>query len=141
MAKKSPPPAVMLNLIIGYCVSRLIYVAAKLELADRLNDGLRTVEELAVAAGARAPALYRILRALASVGVFEETKDRRFKLTPLAATLRTGVTGSMRATAMMMVENYMFDAWNQLLHGVKAGEVPFLKAHGVPLFEYLEQHP
>jgi len=58
MAKKSPPPAVMLNLIIGYCVSRLIYVAAKLELADRLNDGLRTVEELAVAAGARAPALY-----------------------------------------------------------------------------------
>ena len=39
------------------------------------------------------------------------------------------------------VENYMFDAWNQLLHGVKAGEVPFLKAHGVPIFEYLEQHP
>jgi len=141
MAKKSPPTAIMLNLIIGYWVSRLIYVAAKLELADRLNDGPRTVEELAVAAGVQAPALYRVLRALASVGVFEETKDRRFKLTPLAATLRTGVTGSMRAMAMMMVENYWFDAWNQLLHGVKAGELPFLKAHGVPIFEYLEQHP
>ncbi len=124
MAKKSPPTAIMLKLIIGYWVSRLIYVAAKLELADRLNDGPRTVEELAVAAG-----------------VFEETKDRRFKLTPLAATLRTGVTGSMRAMAMMMVENYWFDAWNQLLHGVKAGELPFLKTHGVPIFEYLEQHP
>ncbi len=47
----------------------------------------------------------------------------------------------MRAMAMMMVENYMFDAWNELLHGVKVGEVPFLKAHGVPIFEYLEQHP
>jgi len=141
MAKKSPPTAIMLNLIIGYWVSRLIYVAAKLELADRLNDGPRTVEELAVAAGVQKPALYRVLRALASVGVFEETKDRRFKLTPLAATLRTGVTGSMRAMAMMMVENYWFDAWNQLLHGVKAGELPFLKTHGVPIFEYLEQHP
>ena len=141
MAKKSPPPAVMLNLIIGYWVSRLIYVAAKLELADLLDDGPRTVEELAMAAGVRAPALYRVLRALASVGIFEETKGRQFKLTPLAATLRTGVTGSMSAPAMMMVENYMFDAWNELLHGVKVGEVPFLKAHGVPIFEYLEQHP
>ncbi len=74
MAKKSPPPAVMLNLIIGYWVSRLIYVAAKLELADLLDDGPRTVEELAMAAGVRAPALYRVLRALASVGIFEETK-------------------------------------------------------------------
>ena len=141
MAKKSPPPAVMLNLIIGYWVSRLIYVAAKLELADLLDDGPRTVEELAMAAGVRAPALYRVLRALASVGIFEETKGRQFKLTPLAATLRTGVTGSIRAPAMKMVENYMFDACNRLLHGVKAGEVPFLKAHGVPIIEYLEQHP
>ncbi len=109
MAKKSPPPAVMLNLIIGYWVSRLIYVAAKLELADLLDDGPRTVEELAMAAGVRAPALYRVLRALASVGIFEETKGRHFKLTPLAATLRTHVNGSMRAMAMMMVQNYMFD--------------------------------
>jgi len=94
-----------------------------------------------MAAGVQARALYRVLRALASVGVFEETKGRQFKLTPLAATLRTGVTGSLRAMAMMIVENYWFDAWNQLLHGVKAGELPFRKAHGVPFFEYLEQHP
>jgi len=68
-------------------VSRLIYVAAKLQLADLLDDGPRTVEELAMAAGVRAPALYRVLRALASVGIFEETKGRQFKLTPLAATV------------------------------------------------------
>jgi hypothetical protein len=129
----------LLNLIIGYWVSRLIYVAAKLELADRLTEGPRTVEGLAMAAGVQARALYRVLRALASVGVFEETKGRQFKLTPLA--LRTGVTGSMRAMAMMIVENYWFDAWNQLRHGVKAGEVPFRRVHGVPFFEYLEQHP
>src|SRR5256885_13916538 len=95
----------MLNLIIGYWVSRLIYVAAKLELADRLNDGPRTVEELAVAAGVQAPALYRVLRALASVGVFEETKDRRFKPTPPRATLRPGVPGPMAPTATVRAGN------------------------------------
>src|SRR5207302_2870410 len=96
MAKKSPPTAIMLNLIIGYWVSRLIYVAAKLELADRLNDGPRTVEELAMAAGVQAPALYRVLRALASVGIFEE---------PRVSGLRTlvdvaGGHGSLLATIL-----------------------------------------
>ena len=141
MAKRPPPPAVMLNLIIGYWVSRLVYIAAKLKLADLLKGGPRTVDDLATAAGVPAPALYRVLRALASVGVFAETKDRRFKLTPLAATLQTGVPASMNAFAQFIVENYWFDAWNQLLYGVKTGELPFLKAHRVPFFEYLEQRP
>jgi O-methyltransferase/methyltransferase family protein len=141
MAKKLPPPAVMLNLIIGYWVSRLIYVAARLELADRLKDGPRTVEELATAAGVEASALYRVLRALASVGVFAETKGRRFKLTPLAATLQKAVPGSMHGFALMIIEKHMWDAWEQLLHGVKTGEMVFLKAHGVPFFQYLEKHP
>src|SRR5260370_2406267 len=96
MAKKSPPTAIMLKLIIGYWVSRLIYVAAKLELADHLNDGPRTVEELAVAAG-----------------VFEETTDRRFKLTPLAATLRPAVTGSMPPMPMILSQNSRFVPCNQ----------------------------
>jgi hypothetical protein len=141
MTKKSPPAAAMLNLINGYKVSRLVYIAAKLQLADLLQNGPRTVDDLATAAGVQAPALYRVLRALASVGVFAETKNRRFKLTPLAATLQTGVPASMRAYAQFIVENYWFDAWNQLLYGVTTGEMPFLKAHGVPFFEYLEQHP
>src|SRR5437879_13394214 len=97
MAKKSPPPAVMLNLIIGYWVSRLIYVAAKLELADRLNEGPRTVEELAMAAGVRAPALYRVLRALASVGVLEETEGRQSKLTPFATSTQKVAKGQLVA--------------------------------------------
>ena len=142
MAKKqAPPSAVILNLMIGYWVSRLIYVAAKLQLADHLKDGPCTVDELAKAAGVHAPALYRVLRALASVGVFAETTGRRFKLTPLAATLRTGVHGSMRAFALHVVENHWWDAWEQLLHAVKYDEIVFLKVHGVPVMEYLENHP
>jgi hypothetical protein len=141
MSKKPPPPAVMFTLIAGRWVSHLIYVVAKLELADRLKHGPRTVEELAVAAEVQAPALYRVLRALASVGVFAETKDKRFKLTPLAVTLQTAVPGSMHALALLFGEKYMEDAWAQLLDGVKTGEIPFLKAHGVSEFEYLEKHP
>jgi hypothetical protein len=141
MAKNPPPPAVMFTLIMGRWVSHLIYVAARLELADHLKHGPRTVEELAAAAEVQAPALYRVLRALASVGIFAEAKDKRFKLTPLAVTLQKAVPGSMRAAALMWGEKFWEDAWAQLLYGVKTGENPFLKAHGVPLFEYLEKHP
>jgi hypothetical protein len=140
MAKNPPPPAAMFTLIMGRWVSHLIYVAAKLELADRLKDGPRTAEELATAADVQAPALYRVLRALASIGVFAETKGKRFKLTPLAATLQKAVPSSMHAVAVMFGQKFLEDAWGQLLHGVKTGEMPFLKAHGVSLFEYLETH-
>jgi O-methyltransferase/methyltransferase family protein len=141
MAKKPPLPAVMLNLTIGYWVSRLIHVAAKLKLADLLKDGPRSAGHLATATGVHAPALYRVLRALASVGIFAETKGGRFKLTPLAATLQTGVPASLRSWALMSNEKYTWDAWEELLHGVTTGGIPFLKAHGVPPFEYLERHP
>ena len=141
MAKKPSPPAVMFGLITGRWVSHLIFVATKLELADLLKDGPRTVEELARAAEVQAPALYRLLRTLASFGVFAETQDKRFKLTPLAATLQKGVPGSIRAVALHHSLRYREDAWAQLLHGIKTGEVPFLKAHGVSYFEYLEKHP
>jgi hypothetical protein len=81
MARKPPPPAVMLNLTIGHWVSRLIHVAATLRLADLLKDGSKTADQLAAAVGVQAPALYRVLRALASIGVFAETGGGRFKIT------------------------------------------------------------
>lgn len=141
MPKKMSPPEFMRNLAIGHWVARLIHIAAKLRLADLVKKGPRTVEDLATAAGVQPLALYRILRALASVGVFAETKNRRFKLTPLAATLRTDVPASMHGWALMINENWGWDSWKELLHGVKTGEMPFLKAHGMPIFEYFETHP
>ena len=141
MPRKPSPPELMRNLAIGYWVSRLVHVTAKLRLADLLKGGSRTVEDLASAADVQPVPLYRLLRALASVGIFAETKGRRFKLTPLAATLQTGVPNSMHAWALMVNEPWMWDSWKELLPGVKTGEMPFLKAHGMPIFQYLEHHP
>jgi hypothetical protein len=141
MPRKLSPPELMRNLAIGYWASRLVHVAAKLRLADLLKGGSRTVEDLASAADVQPVPLYRLLRALASLGIFAETKGRRFKLTPLAATLQTGVPNSMHAWAMMVNEPWMWDSWKELLPGVKTGEMPFLKAHGMPIFQYLEHHP
>ncbi len=141
MPRKPSPPEIMRNLAIGYWVSRLIYVAAKLRLADLLKGGPRTVDDLASAADVQPAPLYRLLRALASVGIFAETKGRRFKLMPLGATLQAGVPNSMHAWALMVNESWMWDSWKELLPGVKTGEMPFLKAHGMPIFQYLEHHP
>ena len=141
MSKKKTPHSTMLNLMIGHWVSRLIQVAAKLKLADHLKGGPRTADELAAIAGVRVPQLYRVLRALASVGVFAETKNQKFKLTPLAATLQTGVPGSMHTAALMLNSDWQWDAWQKLFEGVQTDDVPFVKAHGMSVFEYLEKHP
>jgi hypothetical protein len=131
----------MRSLIAGYWVSRLVYVAAKLGLADLLKNGPRTADDLAVAAGAHPPALYRVLRTLAAYGLFTEIKGRRFKLTPLGATLRTDVPASMHGFALMLVEKHVWDAWEQLLYAVQTGRLPFDRIFGMPFYKYLEQHP
>src|SRR6266496_194590 len=89
------PQEAMLKLISGFWISRAIYIAAKLGVADLIKDQPRTVDQLATATGTHAPSLYRVLRALASVGVFTEDEQGQFAQTPLGATLRAGIPGSL----------------------------------------------
>src|ERR1700682_5474109 len=89
------------QMITGYWISQAIYAAAKFGIADHLKDGPKTVGELATASSTNPDGLYRLLRALASVGVFAEAESRRFSLTPLAEPLRSDVRGSKRALALM----------------------------------------
>jgi hypothetical protein len=140
-AKGKPLPAAMLDLIIGYWVSQLVHVAAKLGLADLLKGGPKSPAELARSVGADPGTLRRVLRALASVGVFAERKDGRFALTPLGATLRSDRPDSMRAFAIMMVEDYWVQAWADVLQSVKTGRTAFDRVHGLKLFDYFGKHP
>src|SRR5215212_8939422 len=114
-ARRRPKPQqAMLDLITGYWLSQMIFVAAKLGIADVLAKGPKTAAAVAQKVGAHAPFVYRVLRALASVGVFAETANGRFRLTPTAATLRSGVPGSLRDFALMMLDDYNWKAWGGL---------------------------
>src|SRR5438874_1925827 len=99
---KEPSPQEQINrMLTGYWISQALYVAAELGLADLLQDGPRTADALASATKTHAGSLYRLLRGLASVGVFAEDSQGHFTLTPLAECLRTDVPGSQRALAIM----------------------------------------
>src|SRR6266853_1048887 len=141
MSRISTPQATMRDLIAAYWVSRLVYVAAKLRIADLLKDGPRSAAELAERAGVDAGAMYRVLRTLASYGLFTEKKGRRFALTPVGSTLRTDVPASMHAFALYLIGDPVWNAWGRLEDAVHTGELPFDRIFGMPFYEYLEQHP
>jgi hypothetical protein len=130
----------MARMITGYWVSQMVYVAAKLRIPDRLADGPKTAEELAQATGTHARSLYRLLRALASLGVFTEGGDHRFSPTPLADALRSDVPGSQWAMAIMMGEE-QYRCWGDLLESIRTGQTAFERLYGQPIFDYFAGHP
>src|SRR5689334_16649241 len=103
------------RLIAGYQVSQVIYVAAELKLADWLEAGPKTSQELADLTRVNPEALYRVMRALASVNIFEEIAPRRFALTHLGQLLRIGVPGSLRSTALFNGSPRIWQTWHELL--------------------------
>jgi hypothetical protein len=134
-------PAQHLNqLICGYWHSQCVYVAAKLGIADLLANGPRSLDDLAKQTGTHRPSLFRLLRALASLGVFAEGPGQSFALTPAAEPLRRDVPGSQWAMAVMMGEEH-FHAWSELLYSVQTGKTSFDKIFGRPVFEFLSQNP
>jgi O-methyltransferase domain/Dimerisation domain len=125
------------GLMWGWFVSRAIYAAAELGIADLLREGPRTVEELASASSAHPHHLHRLLRMLAAYGVFAEDSNGRFTLTPTGALLQTG---ALRDAARFMSEAD-WNAFGHLLHNVRTGEPAFKYVHGVGFFDYLSAHP
>jgi hypothetical protein len=135
-----PPVAMMLRLLNGYQVSQAIHVAATLGIADFLKDGPRTSDDLAVATGSHPAALYRLLRALASVGVFREEDDRHFALTPLGTCLRSDAAQPVGPWARFIGRAPHWQSWGNLLHSVRTGETACRHALGMGIFEYFAQH-
>src|SRR5215212_6381768 len=136
-----PPAVTLLRLMAGTWVSHAISLAARLGIPDLLAEGAKGGQELARATGTHPPSLYRLLRALASVGIFQEAEDGRFHLTPLAEPLRDGVPGSLRAFAIMLGEDWHWRAWADLPHAVHTGQSAFEHLYRVTNFDYWAQHP
>src|SRR6516162_6331416 len=128
------------QMITGYWISQAIYAAAKFAIADHLKDGPKTVGELAGATSTNPDALYRLLRALASVGIFTEGESRHFSLTPLAEPLRSDIAGSKRALALMSGDE-QFRAWAEIDYSIRTGKIAFDKVFDKPIFDYLGDHP
>jgi hypothetical protein len=133
-----PLPYQMMKMIVSKWISKPIYVAAELGIADELSRGGKTIEALARTSNTHAPTLYRIMRALASAGIFCETRERFFELTPLAECLKTG---AMRSFALLFNARWNDRAWEYLLDSVRTGTSAFEIAYDQPLFQWLENNP
>jgi hypothetical protein len=140
-AEAPPPHTQLIQMASGFWVSRIVYAAAKLELADRLAGGPKSADELAGAAGMHAPTLHRLMRTLAGLGILTERDGRRFALTPLGEALRTGAPGSARATIVTVAGHMFWRAWEQIMYCLETGKTGFEKAFGEPVFDYLSKHP
>jgi hypothetical protein len=140
--QSSPSPAVqMMRLINGYQVSQALHVAATLGIADLLREGPRSSDVLADNVAADRNALYRLLRALAAVGVFHEDKDRVFSLTELGACLRSDAPQPVGPWAAFIGRPYYWLVWSHLLHSVRTGKYAFPLVHGVSNWKYRTGHP
>lgn len=129
-----------MRLINGFWLTQAVFVAAQLGIADRLADGAKSAQQLAVEVGAAAQPLHRLLRALASVGVFKEVQAGEFALTPMAEVLRSDITGSLRPMALMRGQ-WQYAAWGELLHSVTTGGSAFEKLFEQPMFDFLASDP
>jgi hypothetical protein len=131
----------LFRLIRGFQVSQAIMVAASLRLADHLEGSARDSSELAHATGTHAPSLFRLLRALTTVGILRHDANGRFSLTEVGKYLRTDSAGSHAAMAMLFGSRNVWAAWGDLLNAVKSGTPAFDNVHGRNVWDYRALHP
>lgn len=140
-SQSAPPEIVLTQMITGSLGSQAVYVAAKLGIADLLTGGAKSTSELAAATETDAPSLYRVLRALAAQGIFTETQDRVFALTPTAELLRSDSPRSLRDLAIFMGEDWHWQVWGRTLYSVRTGKAAWAEVHGKEVFPYFEANP
>ncbi len=137
----SDPAAELVRLINGFQVSQALRGAALLGVADHLKDGPKSADALAKACDAHPGSLYRVLRALATVGVFHESERKEFSLTPVGSCLTSDAVGTRRNWAQYVGGPGNWQAWGNLLHSVKTGEAAYQVTHGTDSWSYRQQHP
>jgi hypothetical protein len=136
-----PPPAILLQMLTGEWLSFALATAAHYGIADHLESGPKSPAELAALTTTNEQALYRLLRATASVGVFTELEDGRFAQTTLSEPLRTKAVPSVRGMAMMLLDEWHAHSWAQLPWVVATGRPAPFKLYDMAAFDYLSADP
>jgi hypothetical protein len=131
----------MIQMSFAYRTSRILHVAAELNIADHIAGGIVSVHDLAQVTATHAPSLLRLLRCLCSLGVLARDSEHHFRLTALGATLRSDVSGSMRALVRAVGREVSWDAWRHLRESITTGKSGVDLAVGEPYFDYLAHHP
>jgi O-methyltransferase/methyltransferase family protein len=133
--------AELARLIDGFRVTQTIYACVDLGIPDLLADGPRTADDLAEASGADPSALYRLLRALASLGILHEADGRRFSLAELGQPLRADVLGSLHDWVTLQGREYLWRSWGNLATAIREGENSFRMLHGADIWTWRAEHP
>src|SRR4051812_18074201 len=136
-----PPHIQLIQMGQAHIVSRTVYAAAKLGLADQLASGPKSAGELAGPMKVHAPSLHRLMRTLAGLGILAEQSEQRFVLTRIGEALKTGAPGSARSAVLYSGSPSSQKGWDNMVYSVQTGKSGFEEAHGVALFDYLAQHP
>jgi len=131
--------SVLLEMTFGFKRSQALFVAAKLGIADILSDGSKTADELAKAAGVNSHGIYHLMRMLVSMGVFSVEDNEKFCLNSLGKHLRTGTSDSLRGTVMAMGDE-IYQAWGNLLYGIKTEKTAFNHTFNRDFFSYFKQN-
>ncbi len=138
--KMVPPGIALLEMATSFWLSQAIYVAAELRVADHLQGGAKSVDQLAQLTGSRPDMLYRVLRALASHGIFFEIEDRKFEQTALSNAMSSNAPGSMR-DMIRYQGGFNWAHWGELIHSVRTGETAASKVRGMSMWDFLEKNP
>jgi hypothetical protein len=139
----TPPEPVqrLRKLMTDYFLPRALYAVTLLDVAECLAGGPMPADKVAEQVGAHGPSLYRVLRALASVEVFEEDEHGRFRNTPLSELLRAGVPDSLRDLVLLFGDETSWRAWEALPHTLRTGQAGFEHVYGEKFFDYLGRNP
>jgi len=140
-SKLIPAPFRLMQIGSAFWQSRVLYVAAKLDIATVLGDGTLDIDTISKRVAANADATRRLLRLLAAIGVFEEIAPHIFRNNKLSACLRKDNPKNMRAMILMHNADAMSRPWYEHLEqGIREGVSPFCLTHGEELFDYLDHH-
>jgi len=139
-AGQSGRPPVLFQMATSYWISQMVYVMAELGVADVLKQGPKSCREIATQTGADEKSLYRLLRALCTIGLIRTAGTDQFRLAARGRFLVSGVPGSLRAMVLTLGSMH-YAAWGHLRESVRTGTSAFQTAFGAPLFDYLERHP
>lgn len=139
--KLMPSPFRLMHISAAFWQSRTLYVAARLDIATKLGDKSLDVDSIAALVSAQPDAVYRMLRLLAALGIFEEVSPKVFRNNAISAYLQSDHPKSVKSLILMHNSIEMSRPWyEQLESGIRQGQVPFELTHGSEFVTYMNIH-